>query len=95
MVHKDNTTDMAIVQITSREFREKQASMFALADKGEHIIIKRRGKASYMLTPIDDSDFRLSPEAERRLEEGRQEYKRGDVTICSTKEEQNKLLESL
>ncbi|UVR15669.1 hypothetical protein [Parabacteroides distasonis] len=42
---------MAVIQITSREFREKQASMFALADNGEQVVIRRRGKVSYMLTP--------------------------------------------
>lgn len=30
---------MAVIQITSREFREKQASMFALADNGEQVRI--------------------------------------------------------
>ena len=53
---------MAVIQITSREFREKQASMFALADKGEQIVIRRRGKVSYMLTPVYEEDFVLSPE---------------------------------
>ena len=48
---------MAVIQITSREFREKQASMFALADKGEQVVIRRRGKVSYMLTPVYENDF--------------------------------------
>ena len=39
---------MAVVQITSREFREKQASMFALADAGTQVVIRRRGKLSYL-----------------------------------------------
>ena len=43
---------MAVIQITSREFREKQASMFALADKEEQVVIRRRGKVSYMLPPF-------------------------------------------
>ncbi len=29
---------MGVIQITSREFRDKQAAMFALADKGEQVI---------------------------------------------------------
>ena len=64
---------MAVIQITSREFREKQASMFALADKGEQVVIRRRGKVSYMLTPVYEEDFVLSPELEERLEEGRKQ----------------------
>ena len=64
---------MAVIQITSREFREKQASMFALADNGEQVVIRRRGKVSYMLTPVYEEDFVLSPELEERLEEGRRQ----------------------
>lgn len=86
---------MAVIQITSREFREKQASMFALADKGAQVVIRRRGKVSYLLTPVYDNDYVLSPEVEERLEEGRKQYKEGNVTTCRTKEELNDFLESL
>lgn len=86
---------MATIQITSREFRDKQASMFALADKGAQIVIRRRGKISYMLTPVYEEDFVLSPELEKRIAEGRQQYKEGKVTACTTKEELNKFLETL
>jgi antitoxin (DNA-binding transcriptional repressor) of toxin-antitoxin stability system len=86
---------MAVIQITSREFREKQASMFALADKGERVVIRRRGKVSYMLTPIYEEDFVLSPELEDRIEESRKQYREGNVKTCTTKEELNKFLETL
>lgn len=86
---------MAVVQITSREFREKQASMFALADAGTQVVIRRRGKLSYMLTPVYEEDFVLSPEVEERLEEGRRQYKAGNVTTFKTKEELNKFLDTL
>ena len=86
---------MAVIQITSREFREKQASMFALADKGEQVVIRRRGNVSYMLTPVYENDFILSPEFENRLEEGRRQYRARNVTVCTTKEELDKFLESL
>ena len=86
---------MAVIQVTSREFREKQASMFALADNGEQVVIRRRGKVSYMLTPIYEEDFVLSPELEDRLEESRKQYLEGKVTACTTKDELNKFLEEL
>lgn len=86
---------MAVIQVTSREFREKQASMFALADNGEKVIIRRRGKVFYMLTPVYEDDFVLSPELEERLEEGRRQYKEGNVTTCTTKDELNRFLEAL
>jgi len=56
-----------MVQVTSREFREKQAALFELADKGEQVIIRRRGKVAYMLTPIYDNDFVVTPELEKSL----------------------------
>lgn len=80
---------MAVIQIMSREFQEKQASMFALIDNGEQIVIRRRGKVSYMLIPIYEEDFVLSPELEERLKEGRRQYRKGKVTTCTTKEELN------
>jgi len=86
---------MGVIQVTSREFRDKQAAMFALADKGEQVVIRRRGKVSYMLTPVYENDFVLSPELENRLEEGRAQYRARNVTSCTTKEELNKFLESL
>ena len=86
---------MAVIQITSREFREKQASMFALADNGEQVVIRRRGKVSYMLTPVYENDFVLSPELEKRLEESRRQYREGNITTCTTKEDLNKFLDTL
>ena len=80
---------MAVIQIMSREFQEKQASMFALIDNGEQIVIRRRGKVSYMLIPIYEEDFVLSPELEERLKEGRRQYREGKVTPCTSKEELN------
>ena len=86
---------MAVIQITSREFREKQASMFALADKGEQVVIRRRGKVSYMLTPVYEEDFTLSPELEERIETSRRQYREGQVTTCTSKEELDRFLDEL
>lgn len=58
---KNTITIMAVIQITSREFRDKQASMFALADKGMQVVIRRRGKVSYMLTPVYSVFFAKLP----------------------------------
>lgn len=86
---------MAVVQITSREFRDKQASMFDLADHGEKIIIKRGKKQAYTLVPVNNNDFFLSPEAEERIKLSREQYKNGDFTSCKNAEEAIKFLESL
>lgn len=86
---------MPVVQISSREFRANQASVFDLADNGAQVVIRRRGKTSYMLTPIYDDDFALTPEMEHRLEDSRAEYKSGKVLSFSDKDKMNEFLESL
>lgn len=84
-----------MIQVRSREFRERQASLFDLADKGEQVIIRRRGKASYMLTPVRDSDFMITPELEKKIEEARQQFRNGETISCKNAEEAIKFLESL
>ncbi len=69
--------------------------MFNLADKGERIIIRRRGKSSYMLTPISDNDIVVSPELEKKIEEARLQYGEGETVSCKTKDELKMFLESL
>lgn len=84
-----------MVQVTSREFRDNQAAMFSLADKGEQVVIQRRGKQSYMLMPVYDDDFVMSPELEARIEEGMRQYREGNTVKCSNKEELHAFLDSL
>jgi len=83
------------VEVNSREFRSNLASIFGLADKGEQIIIRRRNKPTYMLTRIEEEDFVLSPEAEKKIELARQQHKEGKGTICRSKEEITQYLDSL
>ena len=69
---------MAVLQITSREFRDNQKSFFELADEGEQIIIRRKGKnRAYTLTPIDTNDLILSPALKKKIEKGLQDIKDG------------------
>lgn len=86
---------MAVIQVTSRKFREQQSSMFDLADQGEQIIIRRRGKTSYMLTPISDSDITTTPELEKKIEEARRQFRNEETVSCRTKEELHTFLDSL
>jgi len=86
---------MAVVQITSREFRNNQASAFELADKGAQVIIRRGKKRSYLLAPVSDDDLCLSPEAEKRISKVREEYARGEVVTCSTIDELHDFLDKL
>ena len=88
---------MGIIQVTSREFRDNQASLFLLADKGEKIVINRRKKQSYMLLPVKEKDYdlSLSEETMQLVNESREEYARGETTVCASKEDLRKHLDSL
>ena len=86
---------MAVLRITSREFRDKQASFFDLADNGEKVIIKRGKKQAYTLVPIENEDFFLSPEAEERIKRSREQYRNGEFKTYKTADEAIKFLESL
>lgn len=54
-----------------------------------------QGKNLLYADPVYEEDFALSPELEERLEEGRRQYREGNVTTCTTKEELNKFLDAL
>lgn len=86
---------MAVIQVTSREFRNSQASLFELADKGTQVIIRRGKKRSYMLAPVSDDDLCLSPEAEERISKAREEFAHGEVVTCRTVDELHSFLETL
>jgi len=52
---------MAVLQISTREFRDRQAAMLDMADRGENVVI-RRGNKAYVITPISDDDLYFTPE---------------------------------
>lgn len=84
-----------MLQVTSREFRDKQASLLNIADQGEQVVIRRRGKRSYMLTPIYDSDITITPELEQKIERARTEIKGGKCTTLRSQEDIDAYFESL
>ena len=91
----EKLNDMAIYNVTSRDFRSRQAEVLGIADRGEQVIIRRRNKQAYMLVPIEDSDLELSAEAMQRVEESRKEYAKGQSTICGSEDELISHLDSL
>lgn len=70
---------MAVLQISSRQFRDKQKEIFELADKGEKIVIRRGDKQAYVLTPIDDDDLYFTPEMLDKIEKSIQQVKEGKI----------------
>jgi antitoxin (DNA-binding transcriptional repressor) of toxin-antitoxin stability system len=84
-----------MVQVTLSNFKNHSASILALADKGEEIVIRRRGKGSYTLSPYRDDDSSISPELAARIERANQQYKEGKVKFFHSKEELHNYLDSL
>lgn len=88
------TNDMAIIQFSTREFRERQASILDLADKGQNVVI-RRGNKAYTLTPITEEDLCFTPEVLERIDESLQQVKEGKVHSFDNVEELDRFLDTL
>ena len=85
----------AIVETTSRQFREHQKDFFDMADNGQKIVIKRGSKQAYVLTPVSTDDLYFTPEMISRIKESQQEIKDGKGIVIKTKEELNTFFDSL
>jgi hypothetical protein len=86
---------MAIIQTTSRQFRDKQKDFFDLADKGEKVVIRRGKKRAYLLTPVDDEDIYFNPAMLDKINGAIKQVQEGLVTKIETEEELNQFLDSL
>lgn len=70
---------MAILNFTTREFREKQAFVFDKIDAGDEVII-RRGKKNYIITAVEDKDMTISDELRLKIDKAREDIKSGRST---------------
>ena len=86
---------MAVLEVTTRQFRDKQRTFFDLADSGKQIVIRRGKKQAYALAPVDDDDLYFTPEMEAKIERALQQYKEGKYTLISTDEELNHFFDKL
>ena len=86
---------MAVLEISARQFRDRQKSIFEIADTGKQVVIKRGRKQSYILTPVYENDFVVTSELLAKIEKARQQMKEGKYTECKTYEETLKHLETL
>ena len=90
-----------MIEVTSREFRNRQASLLNLADQGEEVVIKRRGKTSYVLTPVKENrvsepnEFELPAELEAQMKMSREEYRSGNYVSVNNHDELVSYLNSL
>lgn len=83
------------MEVTSRELREKQKSIFDMADTGAQIVIRRGRKQAYKLTPVDDDDLYFTPEMLEKIDRSIRQAKEGKVTRVNSIEELHELLDSL
>lgn len=71
---------MARIEISSTDFRGKMGAMFDRADRGEQIIIRRKDKTSYTLTPVyeeDDEDEELTASQIAFIDRGLENIREG------------------
>ena len=90
-----------MIEVTSREFRNRQASLLNLADQGEEVVIRRRGKTSYVLTPVKENrvsepdGFELTDELEKDIQKSMEDIREGRYISFKSAEEAMKFLEEL
>ena len=84
-----------VLEVSAKQFREKQKNFFEIADTGRQIVIKRGMKQSYVLTPVRDNKLVLTPQLKETIERARQQMREGKYTECKTIEELNNYLEKL
>lgn len=86
---------MAILTFTARDFRNRQAHLFDLADSSERVIIRRGNKKAYTLVPIEDDENTITPELQAKIDRARQSVREGRCTVLKSHEEMNAFLDSL
>jgi len=86
---------MAVLEVTASKFRENLKGFFEIADTGKQIVIKRGQKQSYILTPVSQDDFVVTPELLKKIEKAEREMKEGKYVECLTYEDSLKLLDLL
>jgi hypothetical protein len=66
----------SVLEVSSRQFRDKQKLYFEMVDTGKRVIVKRPGK-SYMIIPVENDDLTISHNMQAKLEKAIQEMKDG------------------
>lgn len=86
---------MSVIEVTSREFREKLKTYFELADKGERVIVSRGRNKSYLITPVATGDMIVSPELEKKIAKAMEQVQKGDVVEINTEDDLMSYLDKL
>lgn len=90
-----NDYTMAIIETTSRQFRERQKDFFDMVDNGKKVVIRRGSKQAYVLTPISQSDLYFSDELVQRIKQAKEDIKIGKGTRIKSKKELDEFFDNL
>ncbi|MDE5586247.1 MAG: type II toxin-antitoxin system Phd/YefM family antitoxin [Muribaculaceae bacterium] len=80
--------------LSVRDYRNNLSASFDRANKGEPVIIRRRGEL-FALTSLGPEDVSISPTLQKRIDEAREAYRKGEVISCKTPKDLTDYLESL
>jgi hypothetical protein len=92
---------METLQVTNKEFAEKQELFFDLATQGAQIFIRRGKNHFFVLSSVaaeyvnNDEEYYFSPKEIAHIKLAQQQAREGKVTHCHTLEETMKFFENL
>ena len=77
-----------------RDYWNNLAALFARADKGEKVLIRRKNQI-YTLASVGREDLMITPELQVRIAEAEKNCRDGHCVVCSNPEELDRYLDSL
>lgn len=80
--------------LSVRDYRNNLAASFDRADKGEPVIIRRRGQL-FALTSLGKEDVSISPRLQKRIDDARKAFRNGECISCKTPKDLTDYLDSL
>ena len=80
--------------LSVRDYRNNLAASFDRANKGETVIIRRRGQL-FALTSLGNENVGISPKLQKRIDEAREAYMKGEIISCKTAKDLTNYLASL
>ncbi len=87
---------MAVLNVSTTEFRNRQAHLLDMADKGTSVLI-RRGRKFYRVIPctVEVEDEDITPMMLARIDDALAEVKEGKVRSFSSVEELDRYIDSI
>ena len=91
-----NQKYLNMVVISSRDFRSNQSKYLGMAAKGQGVVLTTRSLGSFKIVPVREDDTLMTrEELYSKIDKGIQEIKEGKGYRVSTKEDLDRLLDSL